>query len=1035
MSNAQNNTQHKPKTVIYSENGDVNIQAAQNFYNTEEERTVKKSGLLGTGGIGFTIGQQKTKTESDNTALIHSSSMVGSLGGDTQIYAGKNYSQVGSTVSSVGGETTISADKVDIVAAQNRNEDKYKQTFEQKGLTIALSSAITDLAQSAYGVAKSAEKVGKSKNNRVNAMAAFNTGYGAYSVAKDAGKMMGVGQGASAANGKNPQGSGSAVKVSITYGQQKNTQESNSISTAAQASEVFGDKVNITARKDDINIIGSDVSGSTNTDLSAAKNVNIASFEEIYTNRSQNKSFGWNAGVAVEFGQGMSFGFTGGANYGKGHENADSTTHRNSHVGSTTGKTTITAGETLNIKGGQVAGKGVDITAKDLNIESLQDTMTYDSRQENISGSVTVGYGVSGSASYSKSKVNADYASVNEQSGIFAGDDGYQINVQNHTDLKGGLITSTDRAEMDGKNSFSTGTISFADIANRSKYSGSSFGVGLSGSMGGGERMPKEVGGQKLMTLGSNNSVMTGEKDENGSYKTKEVGAFSASKTVGFGRDSDSQSSVTRSGINTANITVSNGEKQKQLTGKSVEETIAAVKTDITTDNYAENSGSLKNNFDAQEVQAEIDLQREVRQDFDQNRQAVKKDLYAIVDKKRAEAEKERKEHGGRETEKSKKLDQEANDLDEKVRWIDMGLGLVWGGGNSDMAWSMYATTQADRAYRAGTAPKEMWYQKKVVDEKTGEVTIDKRQIWSLNDLTPEEQASIRDEQGNVITVSNPGILNNREDALKNAAKQNLESTNKNGVIVVMNPATGKYGSDNWTDKLWLISTLPSELIYVGYDQINNKFFQGVLPKTNSEELNQEIYQQAKDMGYMIDTSNHSRGGITASVALKDWVRQHKDEKDGAAPIRKARFYGTATNVQNDYADVLQKNGYTYQGADGQTYNSGAYSIVHKMDFVGNKWIPFLLGNNETSPYNNCKGVCYSHSSYFAEVPEQYERDKNGQIVIKNGNPVVTKDWEDYTQKWGKPEKGADGKYINHAIPELVKPNNQKGEKYENKPF
>ena len=29
----------------------------------------------------------------------------------------------------------------------------------------------------------------------------------------------------------------------------------------------------------------------------------------------------------------------------------------------------------------------------------------------------------------------------------------------------------------------------------------------------------------------------------------------------------------------------------------------------------------------------------------------------------------------------------------------------------------------------------------------------------------------------------------------------------------------------------------------------------------------------------------------------------------------------------------------------------------------------------------------------------------------------------------------ADGKYINHAIPELVKPNNQKGEKYENKPF
>lgn len=39
---------------------------------------------------------------------------------------------------------------------------------------------------------------------------------------------------------------------------------------------------------------------------------------------------------------------------------------------------------------------------------------------------VIMGYGVSGSASYSKSKVNADYASVNEQSGIFAGEDGYK---------------------------------------------------------------------------------------------------------------------------------------------------------------------------------------------------------------------------------------------------------------------------------------------------------------------------------------------------------------------------------------------------------------------------------------------------------------------------------------------------------------------------------------------------------------------------------------------------------------------------------
>ncbi|HGG9558446.1 TPA: hemagglutinin, partial [Neisseria meningitidis] len=93
--------------------------------------------------------------------------------------------------------------------------------------------------------------------------------------------------------------------------------------------------------------------------------------------------------------------------------------------------------------------------------------------------------------------------------------------------------------------------------------------------------------------------------------------------------------------------------------------------------------------------------------------------------------------------------------------------------------------------------------------------------------------------------------------------------------------------------------------------------------------------------------------------------------------------------LQNDYADVLQKNGYTYTGADGKTYNSGAYSIVHDKDFVGNKWIPFLLGTNDTTQ-GTCKGFCYSHSSYFAEVPEQYQRDENGNIKMENGKPVET---------------------------------------------
>ncbi|MBH2057819.1 filamentous hemagglutinin [Neisseria meningitidis] len=122
--------------------------------------------------------------------------------------------------------------------------------------------------------------------------------------------------------------------------------------------------------------------------------------------------------------------------------------------------------------------------------------------------------------------------------------------------------------------------------------------------------------------------------------------------------------------------------------------------------------------------------------------------------------------------------------------------------------------------------------------------------------------------------------------------------------------------------------------------------------------------------------------------------------------------------LQNDYADVLQKNGYTYTGADGKTYNSGAYSIVHDKDFVGNKWIPFLLGTNDTTQ-GTCKGLCYSHSSYFAEVPK-----------------AGTKEFGDYVKIWGEVEYDAQGKPINKSKPILVEPNKTKdNEKYEKEAF
>ena len=62
----------------------------------------------------------------------------------------------------------------------------------------------------------------------------------------------------------------------------------------------------------------------------------------------------------------------------------------------------------------------------------------------------------------------------------------------------------------------------------------------------------------------------------------------------------------------------------------------------------------------------------------------------------------------------------------------------------------------------------------------------------------------------------------------------------------------------------------------------------GALPLNNSQKLNQDLYREAEQMGYQVDTSNHSRGGLTASIALQD-MNIWKGETN--IPIRKSRFY------------------------------------------------------------------------------------------------------------------------------------------------
>ena len=222
---------------------------------------------------------------------------------------------------------------------------------------------------------------------------------------------------------------------------------------------------------------------------------------------------------------------------------------------------------------------------------------------------------------------------MNEQAGIYAGDEGYDINVNKHTDLKGALITSTQKAEEDGKNHFSTSSLTHSDIENHSNYSGSSFGV--SGSVSANFETPFGENGAaqstkqatdkdgNLLYTDKNGNTTVNSKGVDGQENTKKLAegkeSLQFSYGMGYGKDSDSQSSTTKSGINTQNIIIKDEAEQLKRTGKTVQEEIAAIKTDITTESTQSQSGKLENRFNKDDVQKELDFQREVTEKFGPN--------------------------------------------------------------------------------------------------------------------------------------------------------------------------------------------------------------------------------------------------------------------------------------------------------------------------------------------------------------------------------------------------------------------------------
>ena len=450
--------------------GNLNIESAEQKSESEYIKSVKKSGLLRGGGLGFTIGKEKRKDQYANQNTEQVGSTVGSLKGSVDLEAQKDANIKGSSV--IAKENiNISGSNVNIENTDSIYNAQEKHEFKRSGLSVSIGGQVIDKVNEAVSHVERANQVEDKRLAALHGYKAVDT------IEKNAGLIKDA--------VKDPS---KGVSINVSIGSTKSKSESSSTTVVANGSNVKAEgDVKITSTEKDINIKGSNVEGRDVT-LDAKENLNVTASETTNKLEQDSKSSSASVGVGFDIATGQVSSVTISGSKSKGEVDANSTSYNESTVKADK-NLDFTSGKDTNIKGGKLSGEKVTgNVGGDLNIESKQDKNSYEEKNSSAGFGIGMPVGDKDSAnkigifgSAGKSDIDSKYESVTDQSGIYAGKEGFDINVGENTDLKGGIISS--EAEKD-KNKISTGTLTYEDIKNKAEYEAGSTGINVDTSAG-----------------------------------------------------------------------------------------------------------------------------------------------------------------------------------------------------------------------------------------------------------------------------------------------------------------------------------------------------------------------------------------------------------------------------------------------------------------------------------------------------------------------------------------------------------------------
>ncbi|MET1115588.1 MAG: hemagglutinin repeat-containing protein, partial [Comamonas sp.] len=529
---------------------DVNILADAESASEQSQQRSRRSGVFGGNGLGVTMGSQRQSTEQSRYQTGNAPSLIGSLTGSVAIKADNAYSQTGSDLYAKGN-IDVHAKRITTSGAAQSERGSMRSSFRQSGLGLSLSSPVIGIAETASSLADAADKA---SSGRMQALAA---GAGALHVYNQRKALQALSTGE--LRDQEP-------RLGFTFGKnQSHSQSDYSSSSMRQSRIVAGGKVTLKATGDgeQSNLVLQD------TRVRSGKVASLFADNQVWmTTTPETRSASSRQG-SRSAGLGMSIGAGGPAIHasgsrGKGRsESEDQIRHQ----------TSVTSGERVDVySGGHTVLRDAYIRAPrvttdiggKLILESLQDTSRFDGEQSSLSGSVGLGAGtVLGSGGYSTSRARGDYASVNRTTGIYAGDSGFDIVVKDITDLRGGQITSTQKAIDNNRNRLATRAITHSDIENRSDYSAS--GLNISGGVSfGGEKPAKSPGSDTVTDPAGWSQQNQGRPGVN-------------SAGAGYSSAQGSERSITKSGVSPGQFIVTDDAAQRALTGQSAAEAVASM--------------------------------------------------------------------------------------------------------------------------------------------------------------------------------------------------------------------------------------------------------------------------------------------------------------------------------------------------------------------------------------------------------------------------------------------------------------------------